>query len=297
MAAKTQEPSVDDIMSPKDMKPILAKSKQEPVSCVLTLARNKDKDGVILLDWRIKPKKLVSELRKLAAKAKIEIDNDLIRFGRALVDTDVDSRLVQIKVNKAPPGVLRPKVLERLKLAGYSKVDIFIDAKLDEEPEEVEASPERPAAQPSASEPQTDAAGPQPPTPAAIAAYGKARTAWLATRQKVEIDIDSLQKKFSATFKGHTLADDLEAAFKKRVEPVLERLDNELAHTLEAATKAKDGPEHAKLVAEAKRIMQRYQAFVAGDPTLAELDENPLVPLAIQKTLTTTLDVLAKTIV
>jgi hypothetical protein len=42
--------------------------------------------------------------------------------------------------------------------------------------------------------------------------------------------------------------------------------------------------------------MQRYQDFVASDETLSELDRNPFVPLAIQKTLTATLSVLAKSL-
>jgi hypothetical protein len=60
--------------------------------------------------------------------------------------------------------------------------------------------------------------------------------------------------------------------------------------------KAADPAQHAKLVGEARQIMQRYQSFVASDPTLTELDANPFVPLAIQKTLTTTLSVLSKAI-
>ena len=48
-AAKGASP--DDIMTPADMKPMLAMSKRgDPASCAIALT--KDKDGVILLDKR-----------------------------------------------------------------------------------------------------------------------------------------------------------------------------------------------------------------------------------------------------
>jgi hypothetical protein len=134
------------------------------------------------------------------------------------------------------------------------------------------------------------------PAPAAAAAYAKARVAWLATRQKLETDIGKLQTVFASAFKDHAMSADLSAAFQSRVEKVLVQLDSELAHKLDAVAKAADPAQHAKLVGEARQIMQRYETYVAGDPTLAELDANPFVPLSIQKTLITTLSVLSKAI-
>jgi hypothetical protein len=134
------------------------------------------------------------------------------------------------------------------------------------------------------------------PSPAAVATYTKARAAWLATRQKVETDIGKLQTSFSTAFKDHAMAADLETAFQTRVETVLVNLDHELAQKLDAAVKATDPAQHAQMVGEARDVMRRYQDFVASDPTLSELDANPFVPLAIQKTLTATLSVLAKSL-
>jgi len=146
-----------------------------------------------------------------------------------------------------------------------------------------------------------DAAGPAAPAtaapdPAAAASYAKARVAWLATRQKLETDIGKLQTTFASAFKDHAMAADLAAAFQSRVEKVLDQLDGELADKLDAVGKAADPAQHAQLVGEARQIMQRYQSYVASDPTLSELDANPFVPLAIQKTLTTTLSILSKAI-
>jgi hypothetical protein len=139
-------------------------------------------------------------------------------------------------------------------------------------------------------------AAPAAPEPAAATPYAKARVAWLKTRQQVETDIGKLQTTFASAFKDHEMADHLQSAFQTRVEKVLDQLDIELADKLDAVSRATDPAEHVELVGEARQIMQRYQRYVASDPTLSELDANPFVPLSIQKTLTTTLSVLSKTL-
>jgi len=168
------------------------------------------------------------------------------------------------------------------------KQDPAAAAALDKLDEAIDAAP-APAA-------NGNGAAPAGPSPTAIATYTKARVAWLATRQKVETDIGKLQTSFSSAFKDHAMAADLETAFQTRVESVLVNLDHELAQKLDAAVKATDPAQHAQMVGEARDVMRRYQDFVASDPTLTELDANPFVPLAIQKTLTATLSVLAKSL-
>jgi hypothetical protein len=133
--------------------------------------------------------------------------------------------------------------------------------------------------------------------PAKQATFTKARTAWLATRQKVETDINKLQEQFLSAFKGHAKASDLEKGFRTRVETVLTSMDEELAQALDAARAATDPAQHAKLVQNAKQIIQRYEGYVASDSTIAALDSNPFVPLAIGTTFTATLSVLSRTIV
>jgi hypothetical protein len=72
MADKKSGPTAEDIMSPAEMKPLLTKSKQGPVSCAIGLT--KSKEGIILLDIKLKPKQLLAELKKKAAKLKLELD-------------------------------------------------------------------------------------------------------------------------------------------------------------------------------------------------------------------------------
>jgi hypothetical protein len=130
-----------------------------------------------------------------------------------------------------------------------------------------------------------------------MATFAKARMAWIVTRKKVEGDIGKLHGAFNSAFKGHPMGPDLGAAFKARADKVLEALDETLADKLDEVTRNTDGSQHAKLVQEAKQIIQRYEPTVANDSTIAALDANPFAPLAIRKTLTATLSTLSKAIV
>jgi hypothetical protein len=162
MVDKKSGPGADEIMSPAEMKPLLAKSKQEPVSCVIGLTKNKD--GVVLLDKKMKPKQLLAELKKKAAKIKLELDAPSLRFGRAHVDTEQDSGLVQFVVNKDAGGAMRPKLLEHLKKAGFGKLEIAVDAGFEAEPaDNPEADAPAEPAPPATAQPAPPAAAPPPP--------------------------------------------------------------------------------------------------------------------------------------
>ena len=106
------------LMSPAEMKPLLLLSKREPVSAVIGMT--KGKDGVVFLAKKVKPRKLVAQVKKQAADAKIELDMTSLRFGRATVDSAVDSALVTFTVNKDAAGALGQKLLPQLKKSGFA---------------------------------------------------------------------------------------------------------------------------------------------------------------------------------
>jgi len=119
------------LMSPAEMKPLLLLSKREPVSAVIGLT--KGKDGVVFLAKKVKPRKLVAQVKKQAADANIELDMTSLRFGRAAVNSAVDSALVTFTVNKEAAGALKPKLLPQLKKVGFAKCEIVVDASLENE--------------------------------------------------------------------------------------------------------------------------------------------------------------------
>jgi hypothetical protein len=201
----------------------------------------------------------------------------LVRRIQRVTDTELRQQLVDIatRANAALKGSKLPEAVTRI-------------AQLREA---LDTAANGAAAQPG---PQSQSNGSDP---VKQAAFAKARTAWLATRQKVETDINKLQEEFLSAFKGHARASDLEKGFRSRVESVLSSMDEKLAHTLDAARAAAEPAQHAKLVQNAKQIIQRYEGYVARDPTIAALDANPFVPLAIRQTFTKTLSILSRTIV
>jgi hypothetical protein len=127
------------------------------------------------------------------------------------------------------------------------------------------------------------------------AALAKARQVWLATRQKVEKDIATLQSRVRAAYDGHDMAKELEDAFAERVEPVLTTLDETLAHRLDEIV-GSEAFERAALVQRARAVIADYEKFLDTDDVIDHIDRNPLVPLSVRKTLETVLDNLAKVI-
>lgn len=138
MAAKggAAKDGAGEVMSAADMKPLLKLSRRRPVSCVV--AMTKDKQGVVLLHRRKKPRKLMAELRRQAAAAGMELNAASIRFGRAAVDGASDSALVRFTVNKPAPGAIRMALLERLRPAGFQRCEIAVDEALETEAEDGE---------------------------------------------------------------------------------------------------------------------------------------------------------------
>lgn len=387
--AKAPEP---EIMSPAEMKPLLMLSKRQPVNCAIGLT--KDKDGVILLDKKAKPRKLIAMIKSEAKSKGIILDIASLRFGRAEVDTEVNSSLVQFIVNKEVAGTLRPKLLESLKKAGFQKCEISVDMKLDDEPDEDEkpeaavAAPaaarapaaDQPAAAAAPAAPEADApaaAAPQAAAPGApdagaitkrvtelvkrmvagmaakpaggdamktaasaaqkalqggdVASAGKeadtlerlldasdqagagaaaggkaagpamgspviakAGATWVATRKKVESEIEKLHDELQAVYKGQGVVADLEKTFRAKVEPMMSTLDHSLSDKLADMAKNADPAAHAKLVGEVTKIIESYKSFLSSDSLISKLDSNPFVPLAIEKTLTASLTALEK---
>lgn len=153
-------PASDSIMAVDKMKPLLALSKRDPVQAAIGLTT--EGEGLILLDKKAKPKKVLSLLRGAAAKAKLQLNTSSLRFGRAEVDTEYDSGMVRFFINKDAPGNMRVKLVEVVKRIPYQKVEINIDPSLEEESEEDESNEAAPV---TAAAPPPEAAAPPSPAP------------------------------------------------------------------------------------------------------------------------------------
>ena len=87
-----------------------------------------------------------------------------------------------------------------------------------------------------------------------------------------------------------------EKTFHARVSPTMGQLDQSLAAKLQELGGNSDPSTHRKLVQEAQGIIAQYEAYVAGDAVLSQLDANPFTPISAQKTLNASLATLAKAV-
>ena len=119
--------------------------------------------------------------------------------------------------------------------------------------------------------------------------YAKSRLAWLATRKKVEAEMEKLRDALLDAYKDEDIVPELDKRYRDVTAPIMAQLDETLADTLDEATNATDPAQRAQKVADARMIIGRYQAFLAGDTVIAKLDQNPIVPVTIAATLNATL--------
>lgn len=149
-----------------------------------------------------------------------------------------------------------------------------------------------PHRQPSGEADDTDAT-PVAGGKAAVQRYRKSRQVWLATRAKVDADIQKLSRIVLSMDHGDAFGDQLEQMFFKAVDPVLSTLDDSLAGILSEAENAADRAELDRLLDQARTTIGLYQQFVADNATIRKLDANPFMPVAIGKTLGASLRVLS----
>ncbi len=67
-----KEDASGSLMSPAEMKPLLLLSKRDPVSAVIGLT--KAKDGVVFLTKKVRPRKLMAQMKKRAADARLDLE-------------------------------------------------------------------------------------------------------------------------------------------------------------------------------------------------------------------------------
>ncbi len=353
---------------------------KKEISAAVCLPDGDKSEGVLLLDRKMKPKKLSKQLIRDAKEMGLAIDLKSIRFGRASL-SDQDDTILLIRVNKEPSGAaLHQAIKKRVKPGGFSDVVFTVDEALNAEPEEDGPTD---AAQPAGVAAEPPPPPPPPPSPQARAqqqapadwsglhatlaalverikpvagnnpmllqplaklaghasdlvkaeadyataseqvealrralttaaeqaklsqqakagggavTYAKSRLAWLATRKKIEGDIDRLREEIIEVYDDEGRGEELGSKFRDWVAPVLNALDERLADALDDATNAHDEEDRAKKVAEAKEIIGDYTTFLNTDPHVKELDSNPFVPLSIRDTIAATLTTLAQAV-
>jgi hypothetical protein len=127
-------------------------------------------------------------------------------------------------------------------------------------------------------------------------AYAKTRLIWLATRKKLNEDLEKLHAEITSTYKGIPELGEIDKKYQSTVGPILETLDEELADKLDEVANEADATKRAKLIEDAKKVIDRYQKYINSENLFAELDANPFVPLSIRDTVGKTLTAIAATV-
>jgi hypothetical protein len=140
MAQKPASP--DEIMSTSELKPVLRAVKSDggaEVSCAV--AMTEDREAVILVHKKDKPKRVQANLTKKAKDVGLALNKSSIRFGRATLDPQ-DETVLLIKVNREPAGgAFQTSIKKRLKLAGFADIVFTVDEGLESEGEEDAGQP------------------------------------------------------------------------------------------------------------------------------------------------------------
>jgi hypothetical protein len=134
-----------------------------------------------------------------------------------------------------------------------------------------------------------------PTKPVSLVALQKCRLAWDLARKKAQQDINALQKTILVKASGDP---SLKVIVKvvKGFDAAKTRLDSSLVELLDAALNAPTPEKRVELYSQAAGQIRAYQAFVAADPLLKDIDNNPFLPVKVNSTLSAVLNQLANTL-
>jgi hypothetical protein len=128
--------------------------------------------------------------------------------------------------------------------------------------------------------------------PAPKIAYAQARLGWDGARKRAQTDVANLEKAFLEMFKADPNFADLQTKIRK-LDGILGKFDESLGDTLDQALNAAD-EEKPKFNRQALAIVEKYRAYVDGDPFIKAVVANPLVPMNFQADLSSTLAQMAQ---
>lgn len=152
--------------------------------------------------------------------------------------------------------------------------------------------PEGPTAEPTTDAPTVTATPPAGKPPVSLVALQQSRLVWEATLKKVRADGVKLTSAMVDRFDGESDQGEAQRA-AGRVDESLARFNEDLTEILDEALNAEDPEDRAALNAEAASVIDGFLKDLDADPVITLLDTNPFVPVAIHKTLSSTLKTLA----
>jgi len=126
-------------------------------------------------------------------------------------------------------------------------------------------------------------------------AFTQSRLAWNGAREKIQSDLQALEKAIleAARDEDPQIFAEIKAKTSKLYEILGARNERLIDKLDEGFNAEKDSPAQIKAYGEASKLVKDYVSFVNGSPLVQEIDANPFKPVAVKKTLDQTLKVLA----
>jgi len=113
------------------------------------------------------------------------------------------------------------------------------------------------------------------------ALYQSAARQWLQTRRTVDSELRKLQGAIAREYEAEAIKDEVLAGIRK-LDRVMDVLDESLARKLGEVVGAKTMDERRKAAGEAGGIVMKYKQFVDGEPLMAMLDDNPFEKVQVR---------------
>lgn len=133
--------------------------------------------------------------------------------------------------------------------------------------------------------------GAPPPEPVSLVALQKARLLYSRTLSEVQSELKALEAAIIRTFKDEHDAAEM-AKNAKIVYSVLGSVDTRLIDQLDAAYNAQAPADRARALSKCVKIIDVYIKSLNANPIFGILDDNPIHPVSVQKTLEKTLSAL-----
>ncbi|HSI59449.1 MAG TPA: hypothetical protein VLA16_17940 [Ideonella sp.] len=127
---------------------------------------------------------------------------------------------------------------------------------------------------------------------ASAVVYKQSQLVWTSTREKVRAELQRLEAAIMESYTGDARQPQVTQAVRK-LDRVLEMFDTSLVQKIDQIQAAASEEERDTLRGEASSIVKRYQGFLASDPLVLELDQNPFTPIVAQAVLSKSLETLA----
>lgn len=137
--------------------------------------------------------------------------------------------------------------------------------------------------------------------PVSLVSLQQSRLAWDETRKRIQTGLKKLGDSIIEAVKEHNLDESSMIEFDltevadgaKSLNRILDNLDEKLIDKLDEALNATNNEARSAFYIEAKQIITEYQKFVASDPLMSVIDNNPFLPASIRQDVDATLKSLA----